>query len=143
MLVGVVLTAAGTIAYTQMGVHTNEIILGLSLVVRGAGLGAVTIPIMATAYLGLQPEQVPHASTVTRISQQIGGALGTAILAMILTTQLHAHAASGLPGQASAFGTAFWWSLGFTAIAVIPALLLPVRAKTRTAADSIAHASRR
>jgi hypothetical protein len=96
---------------------------------------------MATAYLGLTPNQVPHASTLTRISQQLGGAFGTAILAMILTTQLHAHAASGLPGQASAFGTAFWWSLGFTAIAVIPALLLPVRTKTPTTADSIAHAS--
>ena len=125
VLVGVALTAAGTIAYTQVGVHTNEILLALSLVVRGAGLGAVTIPIMATAYLGLTPNQVPHASTVTRISQQIGGAFGTAILAMILTTQLHAHRASGLPGQASAFGTAFWWSLGFTAIAIVPALALP------------------
>lgn len=141
VLVGVALTAAGTVAYTQVGVHTNEILLGLSLVVRGAGLGAVTIPIMATAYLGLAPNQVPHASTVTRISQQIGGAFGTAILAMILTTQLHAHRASGLAGRASAFGTAFWWSLGFTVIAVIPALLLPVRTKTPTTADSIAHAS--
>ena len=41
VLAGVVLTAAGTAAYTQVGVHTNEILLGLSLVVRGAGLGAV------------------------------------------------------------------------------------------------------
>jgi len=41
----------------------------------------------------------------------------------------HAHAASGLPGQASAFGTAFWWSLGFTVIAIIPALALPGRPK--------------
>jgi EmrB/QacA subfamily drug resistance transporter len=143
VLIGVVLTAAGTVAYTQVGVHTNEILLGLSLVVRGAGLSAVTIPIMATAYLGLAPNQVPHASTVIRVSQQIGGAFGTAILAMILTTQLHAHAASGLPGQTSAFGTAFWWSLGFTVIALIPALLLPVRTKTPTTADSIAHASGR
>jgi EmrB/QacA subfamily drug resistance transporter len=127
VIVGVLLTLAGTIAYTQVGVHTNEILLGLSLVVRGAGLGAVTIPVMAAAYLGLAPGQVHNASTVTRISQQIGGAFGTAILAMILTTQLHAHAASGLPGQASAFGTAFWWSLGLTAIAIIPALALPGR----------------
>jgi len=143
VLVGVVLTAAGTIAYTQVGVHTNEMLLGLSLVVRGAGLGAVTIPVMATAYLGLTPHQVPHASTVTRISQQIGGAFGTAILAMILATQLHAHAADGLPGQASAFGTAFWWSLGFTVVALVPALLLPVRAKARTTDDSMADASGR
>jgi hypothetical protein len=132
----VALTAADTIAYTQVGVHTNEILLGLSLVVRGAGLGAVTNAILAAAYLGIAPEEIPHASTVTRISQQIGGAFGTAILAMILTTQLHTHRAGGLAGQASAFGTAFWWSLGFTVIALVPALLLPARAKTPATADS-------
>ncbi len=125
VLAGVVLTAIGTIAYTQVTVHTSEILLGLSLVVRGAGLGAVTIPVMAAAYLGLGPRQVPHATTATRIAQQLGGAFGTAILAMILATQLHAHQAAGLAGQATAFASTFWWSLGFTAIAIIPALALP------------------
>ena len=125
VLVGVLLTMAGTVAYTQVGVHTNEILLGLSLVVRGAGLGAVTIPVMAAAYLGLRPEQIPHASSVTRIAQQLGGAFGTAVLAMILATQLHTHQAAGLAGQATAFANTFWWSLGFTAIAIIPALALP------------------
>ena len=141
VLAGIALTAIGTIAYTQVGVHTNEILLGLSLVVRGAGLGAITIPVMATAYLGLASGQVHNASAVTRISLQIGGAFGTAILAMILTTQLHAHHAGGLAGQASAFGTAFWWSLGFTIIAIVPALLLPARTRTPAAADSVEHAS--
>ncbi len=125
VLAGVVLTMAGTIAYTQVGVRTNEILLGLSLVVRGAGLGAVTIPVMAAAYLGLRPDQVPHATSVTRIAQQLGGAFGTAILAMILATQLHAHQVAGLAGQATAFASTFWWSLGFTAIAIVPALALP------------------
>ena len=54
-----------------------------------------------------------------------GGAFGTAILAMILSTQLHAHQAAGIAGQAAAFANTFWWSLGFTAIAIIPALALP------------------
>jgi len=125
VLAGVVLTMAGTLAYTQVGVDTNEILLGLSLVARGAGLGAVTIPVMAAAYLGLRPGQVPHATSVTRIAQQLGGAFGTAILAMILSTQLHTHQAAGLAGQATAFANTFWWSLGFTAIAIIPALALP------------------
>jgi len=132
VLAGVVLTAAGTIAYTQVGVHTSEILLGLCLVVRGAGLGCVTIPVMAAAYLGLRPEQVPHASSVTRIAQQVGGAFGTAILAMIISTQTKALPAADLTGQAAAFGTAFWWSLGFTAIAVIPALALPRQRKDQT-----------
>ncbi len=136
VLAGVVLTAIGTIAYTQVGAHTSEILLGLSLVVRGAGLGAVTIPVMAAAYLGLRPDQVPHATTATRIAQQLGGAFGTAILAMILATQLHSHQAAGLAGQAAAFANTFWWSLGFTAIAIIPALALPHRHNDPTTTPS-------
>jgi EmrB/QacA subfamily drug resistance transporter len=138
-LAGVLLTMAGTVAYTQVGVHTSEILLGLSLVVRGAGLGAVTIPVMAAAYLGLRPGQVPHASSVIRIAQQVGGSFGTAILAMILSTQLRTYHAAGLAGQATAFGTAFWWSLGFTAIAIIPALALPHQHNEPTHAESGQH----
>jgi hypothetical protein len=80
---------------------------------------------MATAYLGLGREQVPDASTATRIAQQVGGSFGTAIMAMILQTQLHGHAAAGTAGQATAFDIAFWWSLALTAVAIIPAVLLP------------------
>lgn len=125
VLAGIVLTMLGTVAYTQVTVHTNELLLGLSLVVRGAGLGAVTIPVFAAAYLGLRPNQVPDATVGTRIGQQLGGAFGTAILATILATQLHKHEAAGLAGQATAFANTFWWSLGFTAIAIIPAIALP------------------
>jgi EmrB/QacA subfamily drug resistance transporter len=125
VLVGFVLTMAGTLAYTQAGVNTNELLLGASLVIRGAGLGAVTIPIMAAAYLGLKPNQVPHASIATRITMQIGGAFGAAVFALILQTQLAAQAAGGLVGRATAFDTAFWWSIGLTGLAIIPALFLP------------------
>jgi EmrB/QacA subfamily drug resistance transporter len=127
VLAGFLLTVAGTLAFTQAGVHANEILLSLSLVIRGAGLGAVIIPIMAAAYLGLPPGQIPHASSATRIAQQVGGSFGTAILAVILQTQLTAHNAGGLAGRAAAFDSAFWWSLGLTALAVIPALALPGR----------------
>jgi hypothetical protein len=44
---------------------------------------------------------------------------------MILQTQIAAHAAGGLVGLATAFDNAFWWSLGLTALAIIPALFLP------------------
>ena len=127
VLVGFLLTMAGTLAYTQAGVNTNELLLGASLVVRGAGLGAVTIPVMAGAYLGLQSNQVPHASIATRITSQLGGAFGAAVFALILQTQLAAQAAGGLVGRATAFDNAFWWSIGLTALAIIPALFLPGR----------------
>jgi EmrB/QacA subfamily drug resistance transporter len=124
VLGGLLLTAIGTIAYTQAGLHTSDVLLALSLVIRGAGLSAVLIAPMATAYIGLTPDQVPHASTATRIAQQVGGSFGTAIMAMILQTQLAAHAAAGISGQAAAFDITFWCSLAFTAIAVIPAVAL-------------------
>jgi EmrB/QacA subfamily drug resistance transporter len=125
VLCGFLLTMAGTLAYTQAGVNTNELLLGASLIVRGAGLGAVTIPIMAAAYLGLKPGQVPHASIATRITQQLGGAFGAAVFALILQTQLTVHVAGGLVGRAAAFDDAFWWSIGLTALSIIPALFLP------------------
>ena len=92
---------AGTLAYTQAGVNTNELLLGASLVLRGAGLGAVTIPVMAGAYLGLRSDQVAHASIATRITSQLGGAFGAAVFALILQTQLAAQAAGGLVGRAT------------------------------------------
>jgi EmrB/QacA subfamily drug resistance transporter len=136
VLAGLLLTGIGTIAYTQAGVHTSDVLLALSLVIRGGGLSAMLIAPMATAYIGLTPDQVPHASTATRIAQQVGGSFGTAIMAMILETQLAAHASAGvvgraIVGRAIAFDTTFRWSLAFTAIAIIPALGLP-RQRRRT-----------
>jgi MFS family permease len=117
VLAGLALTLAGTIPYALAGPHTSEILLTTSLVIRGAGLGGVTIPVMAAAYRGLQPAQVPHASSATRILQQVGGSFGAAVFAMILQTQLATHAARGAAGQAAAFDAAFWWSAGLTAAA--------------------------
>ena len=143
VLVGFLLTIAGTLAYTQAGVNTNELLLSASLVVRGAGLGAVTIPVMAAAYLGLRSDQVPHASIATRITMQLGGAFGAAVFALILQTQLAAQAAGGLVGRATAFDTAFWWSIGLTALAIVPALFLPGRREVaeRSAERAQAEAS--
>ena len=47
------------------------------------------------------------------------------VFALILQAQLGAQAASGLVGRAAAFDNAFWWSIGLTALAIIPALFLP------------------
>jgi len=125
VLAGLALTLAGTLPYTQAGPRTSEAFLAIALVVRGAGLGGVTIPIMAAAYRGLPPARMPHASSATRIVQQVGGSFGAAVFAMIVQAQLAAQAARGLAGQAVAFDHAFWWSAGLTGAAAAAALLLP------------------
>jgi hypothetical protein len=56
------------------------------------------------------------------VLQRVGGSLGTALLAVVLQRALvGVHTAAG---AASAYGTAFWASIGLTAIAIVPALLL-------------------
>jgi EmrB/QacA subfamily drug resistance transporter len=126
-LVGVVLAAVGTVPFALAGTHTSAVLLGAALVIRGAGLGTATIAVMAGAFQGLDRPQIPHASSLTRIMQQVGGAFGAAVLAVILASQASAQAAHGATGLATAFGHTFWWCIGFTALAFVPGLLLAGR----------------
>jgi len=123
----VLVRPAATVPFALAGPHTNEWLLALCLVVRGFGLGAVTIPVMAVAFLGLDKQQIAHSSVVTRTVQQIGGSFGTAVLAVILTATLTAHHAD--PG--TGFDLAFWWATGFSALAVVLSLWLPGAPRTR------------
>lgn len=123
VLAGTLVATAGTVPFALAGPHTGVLLFSVALVVRGAGLGAATIAVMAAAYEGLRREEIPHASSATRITQQVGGAFGAAVLAVILERQAAGHAA-GTAGLAGAFGTTFWWCLGFTVLGLLPALLL-------------------
>lgn len=118
---GFLIVAASTIPFALAGPHTSAWLLALWLLIRGSGLGAVTIPVMAVAFLGLDKQQIAHSSAVTRTVQQIGGSFGTAVLAVILSgaiTARHGDLAAG-------FGIAFWWAAGFSAVAVLLSLWLP------------------
>src|SRR5262249_49392351 len=87
-LAGMALAVVGTLAYTQVTAHTSEWLLGVSLLVRGAGLGAAIVAVMAAMFYDVPRDAVPRASAASRIFQQVGGSLGTAILAVVLQHQL-------------------------------------------------------
>ncbi|OCN01005.1 multidrug transporter [Clostridium sp. W14A] len=114
----------GTLPFAFAGTESNYILLSLALLIRGAGLGGLFIAIMMSAYVGLSKEQIPHASIATRIFQTIGGAFGSAILATVAQGQMAGRADSDLHAAARAFNVSFWWSIGFTVVAVIPTLFL-------------------
>jgi len=122
---GLVLTVAGTLAFALAGPTPSDWLLSASLVVRGAGLGAVTIAVMAGAFQGIPHQDVPDASTTMRIVQQVGGSFGAAVLAVILATQIASHSVLTAAVRVAAFHTSFWWAIGFTLLALVPALLLP------------------
>jgi EmrB/QacA subfamily drug resistance transporter len=144
---GVVLL--GTFAFTQVTDSSSYVVLGVSLFFRGAGLGMTMMPAMSAAYQVLDRAAVPRATTTLNILNRVGGALGTAILAVALQGQIEDNLAGLVPGGASsglgsaqvltpeqravvapplaeAFGTTFWYAMALTLVAVIPALLLPM-----------------
>lgn len=127
VIISLVVTVIGTLPFAFTDAATNQVLLGTALLVRGAGLGGLLIPIMASAYIGLNRDQVPDASIATRILQTIGGAFGSAVLATIVEHQLSSYSVFDIQIAASAYNVAFWWSIGFTMVAIIPALLLPMR----------------
>ncbi len=118
---GFLIVAASTVPFALAGQYTSAWLLALWLVIRGFGLGAVTIPVMAVAFLGLDKQQIAHSSVVTRTVQQIGGSFGTAVLAVILSSAVAARHGD----LAAGFGVAFWWATGFSALAVLLSLWLP------------------
>jgi EmrB/QacA subfamily drug resistance transporter len=120
-LAGFAVVAAATVPFALAGPHTSQWLLATWMVVRGFGLGAVTMPVMVASYIGLDKQQIPHASVLTRTAQQIGGSFGTAVLAVILEGAIAAHPAT----LADAFHVAFWWSAGFSGVAVLLSLWLP------------------
>lgn len=125
-VIGFALVGLGTVPFALAGATTPFWLLSLALFVRGLGLGMVMIPLMTAAFVGLQRDEVPHASIVVRIAQQVGGSVGVALLAVILAT-----AALGSGSVETAFDVAFWWALGFTGIAVALSFLLPARPRVR------------
>src|SRR5579875_1749414 len=127
---GFAVVAAATVPFALAGPHASAWLPALWMAVRGSGLGAVTMPVMAAGYIGLDERQVPHASVLTRTAQQIGGSFGTAVLAVILQGAIAAHPAA----LEDAFRVAFWWSAGFSAAAVLLSLWLP--GARRAPADS-------
>jgi EmrB/QacA subfamily drug resistance transporter len=117
------LALAGTIPFALVGPDTAWWVLALWLVVRGAGLGGLFMPAMAALYQGLPRADVDSASAIGRLTQQIGGAFGAAVAAIILTWRMDQGATT-----TDAYHWAFWAAAGFTALILVATPFLP-RAK--------------
>ena len=134
---GMVLAALGMLAYTQVGPGTSYLYLSAALLVVGAGVGATVVPSMAAAFQALTRAETPRGTSAINVIQRLGGAIGTALFAIVLSGQAGAgagagtgagagaHEVGGVGALAGAFGTTFWVAAGLIAVAVVPALLLP------------------
>ena len=139
------MTLLTTLPFIELGAHTPYTTLGVAMFGRGLGIGLSMMPAMTAAYARLKPADIAHATPQLSVLQRVGGALGTALLTVVLqhglTTGAHTPEAA-----AAAFGHTYVWVLALTAVAVIPALVLayterPDRAGASTSAQVVEAAA--
>ena len=121
-IVGVSILCLGTIPLAFVGTGTSILDISLVLLLRGVGIGFAFVPAMTAAFSALRPDQLSDATPQLNVLQRIGGAIGTAVLAVVL--QRASGSGASLVELAGAFDTAYWWSLGIALLSVIPCLVL-------------------
>lgn len=95
VLIGVILMCAGMGSFSA-GVFRHIAYaptLLVSLLVFGADMGCIMMPLSAAAVQTLRDEQLARGSTLINVSQRVAAAIGAATLAVILTQQFTHSAA--------------------------------------------------
>jgi EmrB/QacA subfamily drug resistance transporter len=130
--VGMLLCAVGMTIFTRIGLHTayvSPVLIGE--LVLGAGLGLVFATAINASTIGVEPHDAGVASALVNACQQVGGALGIALLSTIAASAASSfatghHGAATLASRAAIHGytTAFWVSAGLFAVGALSSLLL-------------------
>ncbi|MGI9097199.1 MAG: MFS transporter [Solirubrobacteraceae bacterium] len=132
LVAGLVLIAIGLLWFSQVPVDGSYVgdLLG-PMVLAAIGLGFAFVPVTIAAVSSISADDSGLASGLINTSQQIGGALGLAILGTIAssrTTDLVADAQgdpSALPGALTeGFQLAFLAGAGFAILGIIATLVL-------------------
>ena len=147
MVAGFLLVAGGLVWFAQVspdGTYIGDVLFPSLL--AAVGLGLVFVPLTIAAVAGVSNEESGLASGLINTSQQVGGALGLAILATIAnsTTQDALQSSGGGRGAlpdalTQGFQDAFTVGAGF---AILGAVLTVVLISSRTSREHAAAARR-
>lgn len=152
--IGLIMATVGMLLLTQLepaSSYVSDILP--ALMVLSLGMGLVFVPISATALFGVGNHDAGVASAVLNTAQQIGGALGTALLntvavtatANYFTTKMidptdPANAGEIAFGLTDGFVAAFTWSAGFMIVgAIIWVFMINADKNTLAANDAPVH----
>jgi hypothetical protein len=124
---GMASAGLGMVLLTRIGVDTGYASHVLpSLILIGIGFGLVVAPSFATATLGVPPQDSGVASAMVNTSQQVGGAIGTALLSTVAASAVtdfvtSSGATPAVLRQAAVEGyvTAFWWAAALFALGAV------------------------
>jgi EmrB/QacA subfamily drug resistance transporter len=139
LIAGMLLVGGGLVWFSQVspdGSYVSDVLFPSLLLAWGLGLAFV--PVTVAAVTGTRPDEAGLASGLINTAQQVGGALGLAILAAIANGKTSDVIASGVRNPAVAltegFQDAFLVGAGF---ALLGAVLAAVMISSR---DSREHA---
>ena len=132
LLAGMAFIAAGLLWFSQVSVDGGYLsdILGPSLL-AAIGLGLSFVPVTIAAVAGVEEREAGLASGLINTAQQVGGALGLAVLATIATTRTDnlMESARGNPAElptalTEGFQAAFLTGAGFALLGFVLTLVL-------------------
>ena len=129
LVTGMMLVGVGLLWFAQVPVQGDYVtdLLG-PMLLAAVGLGFAFVPVTIAAVSGVSDDDSGLASGLINTTQQIGGALGLAILAAIANSRT-SDLLSGVAGDPRAaltegFQTAFMAGVGFAVLGIIAALTL-------------------
>jgi MFS family permease len=128
LVTGMSMLTLGLLFFTQISVdgsYVSDLLPGFLLL--GVGIGFSFVPISIAALAGVEAPEAGLASGLINTSQQIGGALGIAMLSTIANSQANDAIASGTAvpeALVHGFTTAFWVGVVVAALGVVAALTL-------------------
>ncbi|MDN3260675.1 DHA2 family efflux MFS transporter permease subunit [Streptomyces sp. CSDS2] len=126
---GALVITLSSLAYTQAGADTSEVLLGVCAFTTGVGLGFIGAPTMGSLYRTLPGESVAQGTSALYIINQLGASLGIAVVALLLQRQ----ADSG-HSPVESFQTTSWWVFGAALAVLIAGWFLPGKPEPAAAA---------
>ncbi|MFI1017414.1 MFS transporter [Streptomyces sp. NPDC020965] len=145
---GFVVAALGMLLLTQMEIDSSyTTLIAPAQLLLGLGMGTAFMPAMSLATHGINPVDSGVASAMVNTSQQVGGAIGTALLntiaASATTSYISSNAAGAtnpqllqFEGMVHGFTSAIWWAVGILVVAAAIAFTLINTGKPDTGAPS-------
>jgi EmrB/QacA subfamily drug resistance transporter len=83
MIIGITFSTSGMLWLTQLGEHSGYLSLVGPLLVFGTGNGLAFVPLTTAALDGVDPKDAGAASGLVNVMQQLGGAVGLAVLVTV------------------------------------------------------------
>lgn len=136
---GFLVAALGMLLLTRLEIGSSyAAVLLPAMLLLGLGMGTAFMPAMSLATQGVEPRDAGVASAMVNTSQQVGGAIGTALLNTIAASATTSYIKDHMTGAASkpqqqlvqlegmvhGYTSAIWFAVGILVAAATIALTL-------------------